>query len=85
MPCLGVFFYGDSVAITNSSVLLQECHKTLRDNQPVNWAPWFQACALAVLLAWGPAAAHATSLVQFLEEPRRATPTEKNSGLAAIR
>jgi hypothetical protein len=42
MPCLGVFFYGDSVAIPNSSELLQECHKTLRDNQPVNWAPWFR-------------------------------------------
>jgi hypothetical protein len=32
-----------------------------------------------------PTAAHATSLVQFLEEPRRAAPTEKISGLAAIR
>ena len=42
MPCLGVFFYGDSAAIPNFSVLLQECHKTLRDNQPVNWARWLQ-------------------------------------------
>ena len=48
MPCLGVFFYGNSVAIPNFSVLLQECHKTLRDNQPVNWARWLQRALVVV-------------------------------------
>jgi hypothetical protein len=80
MPCLGAFFYGDSVAIPNSSVLLQECHKTLLDNQPVNWAPGSGMPSSGAFGAGPAAACHATSLVQFLEGPRRAAPTEKIAG-----
>jgi hypothetical protein len=73
MPCLGVFFYGGSVANPNFSVLLQECHKSL------------QACALAVLLARGRLLLAMLRASSSFEEPHRAAPTEKIAGLAAIR